>query len=152
MFDALRDRFELARWRRSHRSHNRTYRREIDAAKSTNEKEQLAGESYAVFRDTIEPYLQELETRRTARTAARLGVALPPYPSNIQEGNDTWLYCSYRGRLFLTDEGHWRAWQHIREVRDYRRTWLAVLTGFVGLLVALVSALVSLGLLHRLAP
>lgn len=149
-FDALHDRFQLHRYRRAHRRHNREYERWIKATTTDHEKEALAAEQYAVFRDTIEPYLNKAETRHALRVARRYGVASPAYP-NGPEGDEFWRWCSYQG-YSLTDEGHWGLSQRIREVQTHRRQLLAILTGFVGVLAALVSALIALGLLRGRSP
>ena len=153
----LRDRLRLRRLRRAERRLNARYHKTISAASSAQEKADLEQQQAAEYWETIEPERDDILTRRTCRAADRAGVACPPYPTLLDDaGSKYWRRCNYTNRYLLTQEGHWLTWQRIREVRNYQRArWhslLTILIGFLGVLAALVSALVSLGILHHLFP
>lgn len=148
-FNTLRTRWKLWRHRRAWHSRQRAYEQRRDAATTNKQRQQIESEEAAEYIDLFEPKDDRLETEYMHRLANRFHVHLPAYP-DPPKNNENWHFNDRLNRYVLTSDGCWLVRTRIHKVQELRRGRLLMLTALISALAALVSALVSLGLVQRL--
>jgi len=154
MFATIRYRWQLWRVHQQRKRNYRAFRRKVAAVTTPEERHRVIREDDLSAIDIwqLEPEQQRLETEYTRRVAERFNVPVPTISLPLKPG--VWEFSEPLDTYLLTPEARWKIWSRIWMVKDRRaqrrQRSLSLVIALVGVFAAAVSALVTLGLLHRL--